>query len=211
MRFARTAWKQERASWRAVIQFNLIRSIITIVDLLQAEMDGDPLHEDDQDHTVAPTTAVTLTNKHQLLKLRLGPLRRVEADLRRRLGAGSSEEDAAKDQILLHATPFESMSQSNGVPNSRTKRTKELVVREWKDALEGPKTLKSNKVTQLADGGESDEATDVIASCREDMKALWSDEAVRTVLKKRNRRLEHSAGLYVIFSSMLDRRGSFIH
>jgi hypothetical protein len=38
-----------------------------------------------------------------------------------------------------------------------------------------------------------------LASCQEDMKALWSDEAVKMVLKKRKLRLEDTAGLYVAF------------
>ena len=40
-----------------------------------------------------------------------------------------------------------------------------------------------------------DEVTEVIASCKDDMVALWSDPAVRTVLKNWNVRLEDSAGL----------------
>jgi guanine nucleotide-binding protein subunit alpha len=44
---------------------------------------------------------------------------------------------------------------------------------------------------------QSDEATEVIASCREDMKSLWTDEVVRSVLVKRRLRLEDSAGLLV--------------
>jgi guanine nucleotide-binding protein subunit alpha len=41
----------------------------------------------------------------------------------------------------------------------------------------------------------SDDATDIIASCRDDMKALWLDEAVRNVLAKRKVRIEDGAGL----------------
>jgi hypothetical protein len=39
-----------------------------------------------------------------------------------------------------------------------------------------------------------DEVTEVIASCKEDMVALWSDPAVRTVLKSWNIHLEDSLG-----------------
>jgi len=39
--------------------------------------------------------------------------------------------------------------------------------------------------------------TEVIASCKDDMVALWSDPAVRTVLKIWNVRLEDSAGFFL--------------
>jgi len=42
-----------------------------------------------------------------------------------------------------------------------------------------------------------DEVTEVIASCKDDMVALWSDPAVRTVLKNWNVRLEDSAGFFL--------------
>jgi guanine nucleotide-binding protein alpha-1 subunit len=42
-----------------------------------------------------------------------------------------------------------------------------------------------------------DEATEIIASCREDMKALWLDKAVRAVLMKRRMRVEDSAGFFL--------------
>ena len=41
--YARDAWNAECASWRSVIQLNLVRSIITIIETLQAEMAGDTL------------------------------------------------------------------------------------------------------------------------------------------------------------------------
>ncbi|KAF8054753.1 guanine nucleotide binding protein, alpha subunit, partial [Lyophyllum atratum] len=48
-----------------------------------------------------------------------------------------------------------------------------------------------------AQGEVVDEATEVIASCREDMKALWTDATVRDVLKRRRLRIEDSAGFFL--------------
>jgi hypothetical protein len=50
---------------------------------------------------------------------------------------------------------------------------------------------------KLEQGGTygSDDATEVIASCRDDMKALWEDKAVQALLQKHNNRLQDSAGL----------------
>ncbi|THU95566.1 G-alpha-domain-containing protein [Dendrothele bispora CBS 962.96] len=46
MTYARSEWEAEKASWRTVIQLNLIRSINAIMDTLQAEIDGEPIRAD---------------------------------------------------------------------------------------------------------------------------------------------------------------------
>jgi guanine nucleotide-binding protein alpha-1 subunit len=187
MKYARAAWKQERASWRAVIQLNLVRSIITIVETLQSEMDslkdGDrksltSTDENTSDGEEVHTLPVPLTDRHQLLTLRLDPLRRVEADLKKRLGSGT--EEIVSDSV-----------------DTDVCQPREFGVRAWKDALSGP------SMTNMASDGEqqTDEATEVIVSCKDDMNALWMDEAVRAVLKKRRMRVEDSAGLLVFFFS----------
>ncbi|KAK7462125.1 hypothetical protein VKT23_007728 [Stygiomarasmius scandens] len=152
MTYSHTEWEAEKASWRTVIQLNLIRSINTIMDTLQAEIDGDPIKvanavqaqahppvisradgkkydeepigtgvdneelglddEDDKEDKRRPKSSRSLASTaedviepdppndeliNQLrtqvtqLKLRLVPLKRVELDLRYRLGAGTEE------------------------------------------------------------------------------------------------------------------------
>ncbi|EDR05340.1 heterotrimeric G protein alpha subunit B [Laccaria bicolor S238N-H82] len=131
MKYSHAQWKAERLSWRAVIQLNLVRSVLTILDTIQTEMDGTTStptpsvvqetssHKEDQEEDdpipCATTSGVgilanisrrsslskdsnsslrtTLSSQHQILKLRLEPLRRVEADLKKHLGAGSDEEE----------------------------------------------------------------------------------------------------------------------
>ncbi|RDB20287.1 Guanine nucleotide-binding protein alpha-4 subunit [Hypsizygus marmoreus] len=202
MKYARAAWKAERASWRAVIQLNLIRSIITIVETLQAEMDGTPLIEDlprassDTFDSASPpqpgqSLPYRLNEKHQLLKLRLGPLRRVEADLKRRLGAGTEEVVGGGGGVFGEGAG----SEVTGIVG---RGQREFGVRGWKQVLEGP--LAALNGTSEGRGGSSDawdEATEVIASCKEDMIALWTDEPVRDVLNRRRLRLEHSAGFFL--------------
>lgn len=87
------------------------------------------------------------------------------------------------------------------------RRRNEFTVHSLQDALEKSRQPQSRNGSHHGHGSDdesnnsrtdSDEATEIIASCQEDMKALWSDEAVRVVLKKRKIRLEESAGLYVI-------------
>lgn len=182
MKYASEEWSKERNAWRAVIQLNLIRSIITIVETLQAEMDGEEIDLSDSIDLAPyssrrrPSTAsssnsilsVHLTDQHQLLKLRLGPLRRVETDLRRRLGAATEEITASTNSIqpAIH-------------------RELELGIHKWRDVVE----------PTGEDGDICHEATDVISACCDDMKALWADETVRIVLHKRKVNLEDEAGL----------------
>jgi hypothetical protein len=85
MQYARETWLEERSSWRAIIQLNLIRSIVTLLDFL-----GDALSGPTFDSPSA--LGMLLTEKHRLLRLRLAPLRGVQQDLQRRLGAAAVEE-----------------------------------------------------------------------------------------------------------------------
>jgi hypothetical protein len=219
MTYARDAWNAERASWRSVIQLNLVRSIITIVETLQAEMAGDRPSSDSLPRhspaispkssssfmTATPTGNIIpqqstsdsvsplLNGKHQLLQLRLGPLRRVEADLKRRFGEQAYEDEGVQSiplgPLIIDVNPQELYKEEFGVGRLM-------------EALN--KSLRSQETPRGGDPGHNrmvttdnvvDEVTEVIASCKDDMVALWSDPAVRTVLKNWNVRLEDSAGL----------------
>jgi len=160
--FAPQAWQAERASWRAVIQLNLVRSVNVILDVLADEMASSSftrptspalMSEEARSQRKSPepslsnsdweaetsierlsATPLQFTNKHALLKLRLAPLRHVESDLRHRLGAASSE--------VSTDTPGASASQMHATPfdnpYARTARADDLYLRSnrsWQDAL----------------------------------------------------------------------------
>lgn len=210
MRYASADWKQERASWKAVIQLNLIRSVFIILDTLEAEMINEPITAPD-DFNVSTDALLRSSldtimrtsidnpadnepikklpidlQKHQLLKLRLSPLQPVEADLKRRLGAGTEDIGPANTGVLSDHT-------------MTLDRRREFGVRAWKDALGN--FVRHRNTTEEKKGEWHrelhDEATEVIASCREDVKALWMDETVRAVLEKRRMRVEDSAGFFL--------------
>lgn len=205
MRYARDDWEAERASWKAVVQLNVVRSILSILGALEAEIEGRPLHDNALESgndaeamrtfdigTNTPATSdpldsmsqqyqknsllypqSILNGKHDLLRLRLAPLRSVEVDLRNRLGE-------SRDGPCVGFPPR---------PES------EFSVRRLDEALEksqhwlgGKSSVCSGRATPV------DETAEVLAGCLEDMKALWTDGAVRLVLRKRQVALEDLAG-----------------
>ncbi|PPQ94855.1 hypothetical protein CVT25_007227 [Psilocybe cyanescens] len=291
MKYAREAWDAERVSWRAVIQLNVIRSIITIVEALQAEMDGEPIDAPSTPLTAVPRTPATaapydplsrpgdspavttsfgadtptptasssshapalrasgsstslarhasgkhplstlLTGKHQVLKMRLGPLRRVETDLKRRLGAGADEDmglgvvGAEGEGVLgtgagLGLGPLSLETDSQLLAKQGVK--KEFGVVRLQEALERGLVRRASaqsfsrhghgKARSAAGSLEEedeevvDDATEIIASCLEDMKALWTDEVVKVVLRKRKIRIEDTAGFFLDDLDRIARR-----
>ncbi|PFH46759.1 hypothetical protein AMATHDRAFT_50812 [Amanita thiersii Skay4041] len=154
---------------------------------------------------ISSVPQIPLTEKHHMLVMRLGPLKSIEAELKRRLGAGT-EEVRAEDGIdpsELSATPFD-----------RPLRRTEFGIRRWHNVAElAPRVTGGTRIDGSAAAGVSpqrqggehmthiapmvDGATEVIATCREDVKILWLDRSVRDVLKKRKIRLEDSAGFFL--------------
>ncbi|KAF9260661.1 heterotrimeric G protein alpha subunit [Marasmius fiardii PR-910] len=203
MQYDQAAWKREKEGWRTVVQLNLIRSIITITTLIEAELGGDvnlPFDRgsgdeedgDDDDTTVGSISehdGSKFGDRHHLLMIRLAPLRSVEADLQRVLGIRT---DAIRRTALPQsATPFDAP-----VQDRLTKRSMgEYAVRCWRDVVhpEGRET-KCQTAQALADLGT---ATATIAACKDDMKALWQDKVVQTAISRRRIRLPDSAGFFL--------------
>ena len=85
----------------------------------------------------------------------------------------------------------------DGVPYNKTQSTQdwsqlESLSSDAADALRTPPpaAASSNNGKERAD---ADDATEVIASCRDDMKALWEDKAVQALFQKHNICLQDSA------------------
>jgi hypothetical protein len=206
MTYARKEWQEERTSWRAVIQLNLVRNVNTILDILTEEMssrsDSELSNSPSFSASARSSLPIQFTEKHRLLKLRVGPLRRIQKDLERRLGAAVTE---VQSTTVMTAAPFDSFSDTF----SDTAAPEGPVLREfsinssngWKTALDRFRSGKTSGVPTSAPkrgwDAELDEITGVIASCKDDMKAIWEDPMVRTVLSKRNVRLDETPGLCV--------------
>lgn len=209
MKYAPTQWKAELSSWRSVIQLNLVRSVLRIMDILNEEIgshspsgsspvsydvlpsrdsddenDGSQSHLPESEMTSAPSSP--LTQAHSVLALRLSPLRHVEHDLKKILGGGSSEIESSSAE--LYETPFANLS----IPRV-ARRREEFGVRGWARALH----VHSGREISSSDSRKPDveESTDIIASLQDDMRALWTDEAVKELLRRKAVRIEDSAGL----------------
>ena len=196
MRYAPQEWEKERNGWRAVVQLNVVRSISLILRVLEAELNGDPVSEELQGEEselfiddVADADVVRLTDWHQMLMIRLAPLRSVEVELKKRLGAADLPRAIRGP---LRATPFDAPSTP---PESSTgRRMVEVSVRSWQDILD-PGAQKLQNVDLPAD---QDTIAATIAGCKDDMKSIWNDKMVRLALQRRKIRLPDSAGLYVV-------------
>lgn len=122
-----------------------------------------------------------ITNNHQLLNLRLTPLRHVEQELHRRLGAGASEE-------LPETTSFHASKPSLGLS---AQKSQEFFVRDHKSW----KTPSSPFKNQVSRSQAQDEVTEIISGCRDDISSLWADPVVHQLITKREVALQESAEL----------------
>ena len=198
LQYARHEWAEDKVAWRAVIFLNLTRNVINVLDALLREMslsDGDrgSSQESVSDSDWEPsshTHVYRFTDKHRLLKLRLAPLRRVQADLEKRLGPGSQE--------VYSFTPAATVGKDR---KSRARpREFGIISRNgWKSALEQLRPGRENDnfpepVLRRRDE-ENYEIADVLFGCKEDMKNLWEDTVVQQILTHRKAHIEDSAGL----------------
>ncbi|PCH43955.1 G-alpha-domain-containing protein [Wolfiporia cocos MD-104 SS10] len=189
--YAYSSFLQERSAWRAVIHLNLVRSVNTILDSSEAtlmpdlDLDADDEDEDDEDDASASaaSTSSTLTDRHRALQLRLAPLRHVQRDLERSLGAATSD----APEYAGDAAPWARLEGGRGA--------REAFVTSrygWKTALRrGDEAMSDGECEPQAQN-----AAEVIASCAEDMIALWTDSGVQAVLSRRKvkSRLEEGPG-----------------
>ncbi|OBZ66663.1 Guanine nucleotide-binding protein G(t) subunit alpha-3 [Grifola frondosa] len=257
--YAYSSFLAERAAWRAVIHLNLVRSVTAILDVLASELaitsprpnspGSDPLslllpyqgQDADDDLDADPesdgspeadsTPPPILTDEHRLLLLRLTPLRRIQHDLERRLGAASSE---VPEPTIGGAAPwargreFAVTSRSgwrSALTRVRAVGRASLDSKEARDearveteSVSGAMEMgwtpgKAAGKQRATQRGRSDEpgdvgsAAEVIASCAEDVGALWADPGVKALLVRRGMRLEEGAGFFLNDVARIAARG----
>ncbi len=253
MTYARKSWQEERLCWRPVVQLNLVRSIILLLDLLSTEISSSDQHrgaayispvpsdesEEDEDGQIRMLNSYDdadaaagagakndrrqpvdkgkrveysfkFSEKHRFMHVRLGPLRSVQRDLMKLLGAGSEEPVPSGP---TYPAPFEYPASSYATPSpsprmdrspsTSPRHPQEFFVRSsvgWRSALGkigpvSPKQSHSSYSNPLAKS--VDDTTGIIAGCRDNMRSLWEDPVIKAILRKHGRKLEDEAGLRV--------------
>jgi hypothetical protein len=207
--YARRKWTAERTSWRTVIQLNLVRNVNTVLDILAREV-SDPTSRngiDDDDlepaeshfsRTLSNNFPVQLAEKYDRLNLRLSPLRKLQKDLETCLGAASSEETTIGTNGV-----YDPSLGLTALAERRARNTQEFCINSrngWKSALTRVlppvNTMDyGSKAYGLASNPTGDSTAELIASCRGDMIALWSDPIVQDILSKVPTRIQESPGL----------------
>ncbi|KAJ7602960.1 heterotrimeric G protein alpha subunit [Mycena polygramma] len=153
---------------------NVIRSIILILEVMEQEMSGNvPLEDDEPPRRFSDSAADVFTDKHRMLLIRLAPLRGVEAELKRRLGAGA---EPVHPSAPMAATPFD-----DPAPIPLAKRAPEFFVRSWTDAIDPTHSHAAGAPSHA----DLDSSTITLMTCKDDMQALWSDPAVQLALDRR--------------------------
>ncbi|KDR78260.1 hypothetical protein GALMADRAFT_209667 [Galerina marginata CBS 339.88] len=208
--YARREWYEERAAWRAVIFLNLVRNVNEILAHLTSEMSDLPYNPDDSQEDLSgprPPRALPrlkFTEQHRVLRMRLGPLSNVQHALEHRLGTASLEPHSTS---VNTAAAFEqpapanrralqefSINSSNGWKSALDKfRTKNPTRQESGNSSPSSSTAKGKAKETDAE----DDIVEVIASCRDDIKALWEDDIVGETLNRRKVRLEDAPGFFI--------------
>ncbi|VDB91649.1 unnamed protein product [Peniophora sp. CBMAI 1063] len=135
---------------------------------------------------------------HRLLQLRLGPLRRVQADLERRLSV--HEDDI--DTVTISPTPFVALEQAGAANKRRSlnlSASREFFVRSrsgWKGALGWAKGFSSGKPKKGRER-DGDDALDVLLGCKDDIVGLWQDPLIRKMLRRRQFDIEDTPGFFL--------------
>ncbi|KXN90120.1 Guanine nucleotide-binding protein alpha-4 subunit [Leucoagaricus sp. SymC.cos] len=185
------AFQNEKASWRAVIQLNVTRSIRLILEAM-TETQLPPGDSSRPNSPSPPADLPALSPEHLRLKMRLLPLQQVEENLLRRLSsAGSSEIEAT------HLSPVTNLPYSG-----RAGKAKEVTVNstsQWKGAFS---RLLSNARSSFESGADinfsdPNDPGVVLHACAEDMILLWNDPTIKQLLSARKQRLEDMAGFFL--------------
>ncbi|KAJ7721957.1 guanine nucleotide binding protein, alpha subunit [Mycena maculata] len=181
------AFRAERASWRAIVQLNVVRSIHVILDVITRAQNRRAADEE------RPPDSPVVEDDLLTLKMRLSPLIHIEEVLMQRLiPSGPDRSDAAR------------LAQLTNIPYSERPRNvnREVAVNsamQWKDTF-------TRLVTSDKDSFDSEKAIDwddpndpgvILHALAEDMKALWNHQTVQALLVRQNLRLQEAAGFFL--------------
>ncbi|KAF9476380.1 guanine nucleotide-binding protein alpha-4 subunit [Pholiota conissans] len=191
------AFRNERASWRAVVQLNVVRSVRLILETItevHSTTSGIPGSSSGLSPTSPNSNAPHSLVSPELLKLRMRllPLQQVEEVLLRKMTpAGSSEFEAT------HLSPV-----TNLPYKKRTEKFREVAINstaQWKGAFG---RLMASARASMDSGADIDfeDPNDpgvILHACSDDIIQLWSDPAVKRLLEANKIRLEDMGGFFL--------------
>jgi len=176
-----------------------------ILDLVADEMLKSPPSDRAYSPTLGPgelsEKPLQFSGPQKVLRLRLGPLKQIQKDLETIIGSPSSEpvDLSATHMNTPPAAFLDHEDSSEPLPSP------EFFIRSncgWKSALNKLRLAAPGLSERNSSDGErskalkrTDEVSEVIHSCKDDMKALWADPVVRDLLKKRDLSLDEHSGL----------------
>ncbi|KIM45068.1 hypothetical protein M413DRAFT_441725 [Hebeloma cylindrosporum] len=194
------AFRNERASWRAVVQLNVVHSVRLILDIITeahansssttASMVG---FSQSRSSSMDSFGSGTTINPELLkLRMRLLPLQQVEeALLRKMTPAGSAEFEAT------HLSPLTNLPYKR-----RPGKFREVAINStahWKSAFGRLMATARTSVDSAADIDFEDpnDPGVILHACSEDIIQLWNDPTVKQLLKVQKLRLEDMAGFFL--------------
>lgn len=184
--FDRQVFANERASWRAIIYLNIVRSLHLIMDAMAQAPMKDDLLQDGDGTTVQEFPG--LSQEHLMLKRRLSPLVQVESALIRRLSPvqhGEREPDESEESPC----------------GASLKEVAVNAAAQWKEcfrSLAGSGRILKNEL----DWDDPNDPGRLLHCCSGDMIKLWKDPSIQQLLKKLEIHMENHAGLYCPFLSL---------
>lgn len=182
------AFRNERASWRAVVQLNIVHSVRIILDTVTEASQSASTN----DHGIDRPSSLIISPELLKLRMRLLPLQQVEESLRRKMTpAGSSEFEAT------HLSPV-----TNLPYKTKTGKCRELAINsttQWKSAF-GRLIVSARASLESATKIDFEDPNDpglILHACSEDIIKLWNDPTVKILLKAQKIRLEDMGGFFL--------------
>ncbi|KAJ3755287.1 guanine nucleotide binding protein, alpha subunit [Lentinula raphanica] len=191
------AFSAERASWRAVIQLNVVRSIHIILDAMTHPSQPRHSHRTVPKEPISSTSSSPLSGETPLpedtfdiepelleIRARLSSLLQVEDHLTRQLTPKDYSEVGTMK--LAPAYPLKHVPTELAINSSVP----------WKqrfDKLVG----KGDTERIIIDWDDPNDPGKILHACGEDMIRLWKHPLVQQMLEKQNLRLEEMAGFFL--------------
>ncbi|KAF8136929.1 guanine nucleotide binding protein, alpha subunit [Boletus edulis] len=197
------AFHAEKASWRAVIQLNVVQSIHAILDLIStahtASNAASSSASTSSGHAssslpsslysptgTTPKEYPPLTPDHLKLKMRLAPLIQVEAALIRKLLPLDQVEVLARSNLT--SSPFNQEISVNSSAGWKTAFNRLLRNANGRDSCDS---------IDLINWSDPDDPGVILHACSDDMIKLWADPTIRKLMAVEKMRPEEMAGFFL--------------